>query len=161
MGPQSPTADMDKLLTATAVMRAIMQMAGMGRRSVGCLKSLCCGGSHRHRGLGISRETPCKAVWNLAGFWERQVLQSSGSVGSPRLHQARPSHWKSEKSPVISGLFTGPLRSKHDGIGEDSRNDQAWRAIFAARLRAQRHHRLVRQTRSVDLTRHCRCFERQ
>jgi transposase len=33
-GPARPTADTDKLLSVTAVMRAIMQIAGIGRRSV-------------------------------------------------------------------------------------------------------------------------------
>ncbi len=74
MRPLCTTTDTDKLLPTTAVMRAIMQIAGIGRRAVRYLEGKSYRGRHRQRGLGVSQETPCKTVWDLARFGSAKSL---------------------------------------------------------------------------------------
>ncbi len=70
MGPLCSTADTEKLLSATAVMRAIMQIAGIGRRATTLLQ----GAVITAEGLGVRQETLCKTVWDLARFGSIKCL---------------------------------------------------------------------------------------
>lgn len=56
-----------------------MQMAALGRPAVKYLEGKSCRDRHRQRGLGVSQETPCKTVSDLARFGSAKCLN----------HQAR------------------------------------------------------------------------